>query len=154
MEADRREKSERGRKRKEQRSKGVLNRCSFFLFSKRKVKKRNNSDSSFFSNPDQGHRKKNCQKIGKVIGKVEEQEGARKEKDRMNFGQGFYTFMQTNLQPLVLCGIIGFGAYFMIERKFSKIAGLVVIGIIAIGFVFATTEVKDLFLNLFRQIFR
>lgn len=72
----------------------------------------------------------------------------------MNFGQGFYTFMQTNLQPLVLCGIIGFGAYFMIERKFSKIAGLVVIGIIAIGFVFATTEVKDLFLNLFRQIFR
>ncbi len=71
----------------------------------------------------------------------------------MNFGQNILTWAQTNLQPLVLVGLIGCGVYFLIERKFSKIAGLVVIGIIAVGFVFATSEVKDLFLALFKQLF-
>ncbi|GFI38142.1 hypothetical protein IMSAGC015_02331 [Lachnospiraceae bacterium] len=71
----------------------------------------------------------------------------------MNFGQNVYTWFQTNTQPLVLAGLICCGAYFMVTRKFSKMAGLIVIGIIAIGFVFGTMEVKELFLALFRQIF-
>lgn len=72
----------------------------------------------------------------------------------MNFGQNILTWAQTNLQPLVLVGLIGTGAYFFVEKKFSKIAGLVIVGIIAVGFVFATTEVKDIFLNLFKTFFK
>ncbi len=72
----------------------------------------------------------------------------------MNFGQNLLTWLQTNLQPLVLVGIIGTGAYFFIEKKFSKIIGLVVVAILAVGFAFATTEVKDIFLNIFKSIFK
>lgn len=71
----------------------------------------------------------------------------------MNFGQNIYAWFQTNLQPLVLAGLLGCGIYFFVERKFTKIVGLIVIGIIAVGFVFATADVKDIFLKLFRQAF-
>lgn len=71
----------------------------------------------------------------------------------MNFGQNIFTWLQSNLQPLLLVCIIGMGIYFFVEKKFSKIAGLVVIGIVSVGFVFATTSVKDIFLRLFNQIF-
>lgn len=71
----------------------------------------------------------------------------------MNFGQNIFNWLQGNLQPLVLCGIVACGVYFFVERKFSKILGLILVAIVAVGFVFATSSVKDLFLNLFQQIF-
>lgn len=71
----------------------------------------------------------------------------------MNFGQNVFNWLQTNLQPLVLVGILGIGIYIFVERKFSKVVGLVLIAIVAVGFVFATTDVKNILLNLFRQVF-
>lgn len=72
----------------------------------------------------------------------------------MSAGNGIFQWLQGELQPLVLCAIILTGGYFFIERKFTKIVALVVIGVIAVGFVFATTEVKDMMLRLFKQIFK
>lgn len=72
----------------------------------------------------------------------------------MNFGQNILTWAQTNLQPLVLVGLIAFGGYFLLERKFSKIAGLIAVGVIAVGFVFFTTDVKDLLGNMFTSFFK
>ena len=72
----------------------------------------------------------------------------------MNFGQNILTWAQQNLQPLVLVCLIGIGVYFFIERKFSKIVGLVVVAVVSVGFVFATTQVKDLLLQIFNQVFK
>lgn len=72
----------------------------------------------------------------------------------MNFGQNLWNWFSTNAQPLVLLGIACMGLYIMLERKASKLVGLVLIAIIVVGFVFFTTDVKDLFGNLFNQIFK
>lgn len=71
----------------------------------------------------------------------------------MNFGQNIFSWAQSNLQPLVLVGLLAAGLFFMIERKFSKMIGLVVVAVIAVGFVFATSQVKDIFLALFNRVF-
>ncbi len=72
----------------------------------------------------------------------------------MNFGQNLYNWFNTNAQPLVLLGIVCIGLYILLERKASKLVGLVLIAIVVVGFVFFTTDVKDLFGDLFNQIFR
>lgn len=72
----------------------------------------------------------------------------------MNFGQSMYDWVIGNLQPIILLALAVTGVYFFIERKFSKIMGLVIVGIIAVGFVFATSDVKDLFLQLFQSFFQ
>lgn len=80
----------------------------------------------------------------------------RKEKEDdidMNFGQNIFSWAQTNLQPLAMVALIAIGLFFFIERKFSKLAGLLVVAVIAVGFIFATSQVKDIFLALFNQVF-
>lgn len=72
----------------------------------------------------------------------------------MNFGQNLYNWVIGNLQPIILLALAVSGVYFFAERKFSKIAGLVIVGIIAVGFVFATSDVKDIFLQLFQSFFQ
>lgn len=71
----------------------------------------------------------------------------------MNFGQNIYNWLVGNLQPIVLLAIAVVGVVFFAERKFSKIIGLVVIAIIAVGFVFDASGVKDLFLQMFQSFF-
>lgn len=72
----------------------------------------------------------------------------------MSVGNGIYTWLQGELQPLILCAIVVAGVYFFVERKFTKIVALIAISVVAVGFVFATTEVKDMLLSLFKQIFK
>lgn len=72
----------------------------------------------------------------------------------MNFGQNIYNFLISNLQPLVLAGIGALAVYALVERKISKLIGIILLGIIAVGFVFATTQVQELFLKLFQSFFR
>ena len=72
----------------------------------------------------------------------------------MNFGTNLWNYISGNLQPLVLMGLACTGLYFFIEKKASKIIGVVVIGIIVVGFVFFTSDVKDLFGSLFKEIFK
>ena len=71
----------------------------------------------------------------------------------MNFGQGVYNFLKTNIEGLALGGILLAAVYFCWERKISKIIGLIVVGIVAAGFIFATTDVKGILVDLFRNIF-
>lgn len=71
----------------------------------------------------------------------------------MNFGQNMYNWLIGNLQPVVLLALAVTGVTFFVERKFAKIAGLIIVGIIAVGFVFDASGVKDLFLQLFQSFF-
>lgn len=72
----------------------------------------------------------------------------------MNFGQNIFNWMVGNVQPLVLCALLVIAVYFFIERKFSKIAGLLIIAVIVVGIVFNTAGVKDMLLSLFNSIFQ
>ena len=69
------------------------------------------------------------------------------------FGQNLYQWLVQNVQPIVLAGLLVVGVYLMIERKISKVIGLIFVSIIAVGFVFATDSVRDFLLNIFNTIF-
>lgn len=71
----------------------------------------------------------------------------------MNFGQGLYTWLLGNAQPLVLVGLLILGVFFAIKREFTKAIGSLIALIIAIGFVYDTAGVKDLLLSLFKKVF-
>ena len=72
----------------------------------------------------------------------------------MNFGANVLKFLQGNIQPLLLAGLMLVGVYLLIEKKMSKVIGLVLIGIVAVGFVFATSDVKGIMLELFKAFFK
>lgn len=72
----------------------------------------------------------------------------------MNFGANVLKFVQSNVQSLLLAGLAIVGVYLLIEKKMSKVIGLILIGIIAVGFVFATTDVKGIMLDLFKTFFK
>lgn len=72
----------------------------------------------------------------------------------MNFGQNLWSWFSENAQPLVLMGITAIGLYMLLERKFSKVIGLVIIAVVVVGFVFFTSDVKDLLGNLFKEVFK
>lgn len=71
----------------------------------------------------------------------------------MNFGENVLNWVLQNLQPIVLLGIAVVGIVLFVEKKMSKIVGLIVVSIVAVGFVFATDDVKDIFLQLFNSFF-
>lgn len=71
----------------------------------------------------------------------------------MNFGQNLYTWLIANLQSLFLVGLGVVGVWFMIERKFVKAAGVLVVALIAAGFIYNAGGVKDILVQLFNQIF-
>lgn len=45
----------------------------------------------------------------------------RKGKRKMNFGQGIYTWLMTNIQPLVLGGIIIVGLVLLFKHKIAEL---------------------------------
>lgn len=71
----------------------------------------------------------------------------------MNFGENVLTWFLSNIQPLVLLGIAAIGIYGLIERKLSRVVGILLLGVVAVGFVFNTEGVKDMFLGLFNSFF-
>lgn len=71
----------------------------------------------------------------------------------MNFGQNVLTWFLSNVQPLILLAIGVIGIYGLIERKLSRVVGLLLLGIVAVGFVYNTEGVKDMFLSLFNSFF-
>lgn len=72
----------------------------------------------------------------------------------MNFGVNLYNWMSSNAQSLVLLAIIFIALYIMIEKKMSKLVGWILVGVCAVGFVYNTTGVKDLFLQIFNTIIK
>ncbi len=72
----------------------------------------------------------------------------------MNFGQNLYNFGLSNMQPIVLLGLAIIGVYLIYKRKFTELVGFVVVALLAVGFVFNTAGVKDIFLNLFNMFFK
>lgn len=71
----------------------------------------------------------------------------------MNFGQNLYTWLIANLQSLFLVGLGVVGVWLMIERKFVKAAGVLVVALIAAGFIYNAGGVKDILVQLFNRIF-
>ena len=71
----------------------------------------------------------------------------------MNFGENILTWFLANVRPLILLAIGVIGVVALFERKVSKVLGLLLLGIVAVGFVYNTEGVKDMFLSLFNSIF-
>lgn len=71
----------------------------------------------------------------------------------MDFGQNILTWFLSNVRPLILLAIGVIGVVALIERKISKFVGLMLLGVVAVGFVYNTEGVKDMFLNLFNSFF-
>ena len=61
----------------------------------------------------------------------------------MNFGQGIYTWLMTNIQPLVLGGIIIVGLVLLFKHKIAELIVFAIIAVIAVGFVFNPSGTKD-----------
>ncbi len=71
----------------------------------------------------------------------------------MNFGQNLFNWFLTNAQSLILMGIVFVGVYLLLKREMSKMVGFVLIAIVAVGFVFNSSGVKEVMLNLFNTVF-
>ena len=63
----------------------------------------------------------------------------------MNFGQGIYNWLMTNIQPLVLGGIIIVGLVLL----FAELIVFAIIAVIAVGFVFNPSGTKDTMLKIY-----
>ena len=73
----------------------------------------------------------------------------RKGKRKMNFGQGIYTWLMTNIQPLVLGGIIIVGLVLLFKHKIAELIVFAIIAVIAVGFVFNPSGTKDTMLKIY-----
>ena len=51
----------------------------------------------------------------------------------MNFGQNLYTWFLSNAQSLVLMAIVVIGIYLGFKREFSKLIGILMVGLVAVG---------------------
>ena len=56
----------------------------------------------------------------------------------MNFGQGIYTWLMTNIQPLLL-----------FKHKIAELIVFAIIAVIAVGFVFNPSGTKDTMLKIY-----
>lgn len=74
---------------------------------------------------------------------------ARKGKRKMNFGQGIYTWLMTNIQFLVLGGIIVVGLVLLFKHKIAELIVFAIIAVIAVGFVFNPSGTKDTMLKIY-----
>lgn len=70
----------------------------------------------------------------------------------MSFGQNFYNLFMNNAQPIVLVGLGAGAIYLLYKRKLAEFVAFVVVGLIAVGFVFNPTGVKDVLLKIFDQV--
>lgn len=71
----------------------------------------------------------------------------------MDFGQNFYNLLLSNIQPLVLGGLLIMGVMIMVRKKIAEMVGFVIVAIIAIGIVFNPTGTKDVMLKVYNGIF-
>ena len=60
----------------------------------------------------------------------------------MNFGQNLYNWFLSNAQSLVLMAIVVIGIYLGFKREFSKLIGLLVVALVAVGLVFQCVRRK------------
>lgn len=70
----------------------------------------------------------------------------------MNFGQNLYDWFLENAQPIVLLGIAIVALVLLFKRKFTELLAVVVIAIIAVGFVFNTSGTKDAMLDVYNKV--
>lgn len=70
----------------------------------------------------------------------------------MNFGQNLYNWFLSSAQSLVLMAIVVIGIYLGFKREFSKLIGLLIVALVAVGLVFNASGVKDVLLSLFNRI--
>ena len=63
----------------------------------------------------------------------------------MNFGQGIYNWLMTNIQPLVI--IVGLVLLF--KHKIAELIVFAIIAVIAVGFVFNPSGTKDTMLKIY-----
>ncbi len=68
----------------------------------------------------------------------------------MNFGQGIYTWLMTNIQPLVLGeGLLLLVLCFYLNTKIAELIVFAIIAVIAVGFVFNPSGTKDTMLKIY-----
>lgn len=70
----------------------------------------------------------------------------------MDFGQNLYDWFLGNAQPIVLLGIVVVAVILLFKRKFTELLAVVVIAIIAVGFVFNTSGTKDAMLDVYNKV--
>lgn len=70
----------------------------------------------------------------------------------MTFGQNLFDLFVDNAQPIVLAGLGIGGIYLLYKRKLAEFIGLMVVGLIAVGFVYNPMGAKDALLNVFNQV--
>lgn len=70
----------------------------------------------------------------------------------MDFGQNLYDWFLGNAQPIVLLGIVIVAVILLFKRKFTELLAVVVIAIIAVGFVFNTSGTKDAMLGIYNKV--
>lgn len=70
----------------------------------------------------------------------------------MNFGQNLYNWILVNAQHMVMAAIVIGIVWFSMKREFSKLIGMIVVFMIAVGFVYNPMGVKNILLNLFNMI--
>lgn len=70
----------------------------------------------------------------------------------MDFGQNLYDWFLGNAQPIVLLGIVIVAVILLFKRKFTELLAVVVIAIIAVGFVFNTSGTKDAMLDVYNKV--
>lgn len=70
----------------------------------------------------------------------------------MNFGQNLYDWFLENAQPIVLLGIAIVALVLLFKRKFTELLAVVVIAIIAVGFVFNASGTKDAMLDVYNKV--
>jgi len=70
----------------------------------------------------------------------------------MDFGTNLLEWFQSNAKALVLVAVIFIGLYLAFKREFSKLIGFLIIGVIAVLFVFNTEAVVNIMLELGNKV--
>lgn len=73
----------------------------------------------------------------------------RGKEDKMNFGQGIYNWLMTNVQWLLLAGIVVVGVVLLLKHKVAELIVFAIIAIVAVGFAFNPTGTKDAMLGIY-----
>lgn len=68
------------------------------------------------------------------------------------FGQNILTELVSNAQPLVIAAVVVIGVYLAYKREMTKLAGFLIIAILAVGLVFNAEGAKDVLLSLFNKV--
>ncbi|WP_317912659.1 hypothetical protein [Carnobacterium maltaromaticum] len=69
-----------------------------------------------------------------------------------NIGQNLFTWVTSNFEWLYLAYLIIGGFISIASKKKTAIFAFIAVAIIGAGLIFLPTEVKDMFLNIFRGL--